>query len=396
MAEIPIPKMTDLALGGKRVLIRVDFNVPLSDGVISDDTRIRAALPTIEYAIENNARVILMSHLGRPKGTENPIFSLDPVATRLAELLKVGEVTLTDACVGDGARRVALDLRDGQVALLENLRFHPGETENDPKFTKALASLGEVYINDAFGTAHRSHASVVGVPAHLRKKAAGFLLEKEIAALSRLMTGVEQPYVAVLGGAKVSDKIEIIKNLINRVDCLIIGGAMANTFAAAKGGTLGASLVEADKLALARDLLARSESEGVKLIIPSDVVAATSPDAGDAEVVPINGVPADKMALDIGPDTRAAFKDILGRAKTIFWNGPMGMFEAPQFAAGTIAMARTISGQGAFSVVGGGDSVAAVRQAGLEKGFDHVSTGGGASLKFLEGKVLPGIAALQP
>jgi phosphoglycerate kinase len=335
-----------------------------------------------------------MSHLGRPKGKQVPELSLEPVAARLAELLAVGEITLTDSCVGDGARRVVLDLRDGQAALLENLRFHEGETKNDDKFARELAALADVYVNDAFGTAHRAHASTVGVTAHVRDKAAGLLLEKEIAALGKLHGEVARPYVAVLGGAKVSDKIGIIENLLGRVDTLIIGGAMANTFIAAAGGRLGASLVEEDKLPLARSIMQKAESQGVKLLLPTDAIVAAAPDAEESQTVSADQVPDGSMALDVGPDTIGAFREAAARAGTVFWNGPMGMFEQPRFAEGTVSMARSIAGSAAFSVVGGGDSVAAIRQAGLERGFDHVSTGGGASLKFLEGKVLPGIAAL--
>ena len=389
-----IPKLEDMAVASQRVLIRVDFNVPIEDGKITDDTRIRAALPSINFALEDGARVILMSHLGRPKGKPNPKYSLEPVAARLAELLDVGEVTLSDSCVGDGARRVVLDLRDGQVALLENLRFHEGETSNDDKFARDLAACADVYINDAFGTAHRAHASTVGVPRYVRRKGAGMLLMKELESLGSLLGEVARPYVAVLGGAKVSDKISIIENLLNRVDILIIGGAMSNTFAAATGGRLGDSLIEAKNLPLARDLLSRAESKGVKILIPVDAVVAENPDATTSEIVPIREVPNGKMALDIGPQSRNSFKEVLGKAGTIFWNGPMGMFEKELFSQGTFAVAKAISGAAGFSVVGGGDSVAAVRRAGLEKGFDHVSTGGGASLEFLEGKTLPGILAI--
>ncbi len=390
-----IPKVRDLELGGERVLMRADFNVPLDENRnITDDTRIRAALPTINHILEQGARLVLMSHLGRPKGKPNPAFSLEPVAARLAELIDVGEVRLTDSCIGDGARRVILDLRDGQVALLENVRFHEGETKNDDKLGRELASFGEAYVNDAFGTAHRAHASTVGIPAHLHKKAAGFLLEKEMSALGRLLGEVARPYIAVLGGAKVSDKIGIIENLLGRVDKLVIGGAMANTFAAAAGGKLGASLVEEDKLPLARELMARAESKGVDLVIPTDAITASNPESSDTHEVSIRDVPTGEMALDIGAETRSKFKELLGRAGTILWNGPMGMFEKEAFSEGTFSVARAISGSAAFSVVGGGDSVAAVRKSGLEKGFDHVSTGGGASLKLLEGSVLPGIAAL--
>jgi len=367
-----IPKVNDIEVESRRVLVRVDFNVPREGGQVSDDTRIRAALPTIGNLLERGARVVLMSHLGRPKGKHVPDLTLEPVAARLAELLEIGEVTLTDSCVGDGARRVALDLRDGQVALLENLRFHVGETVNDDKFARELASLADVFVNDAFGTAPRAHASTVGVAAHVHDKAAGLLLEKEIDALSKLLGEVERPYVAVLGGAKVSDKIGIIENLLAKVDTLIVGGAMANTFTAATGGELGASLVEQDKLPLARDIVGKAESQGVKLVLPSDAVVAKSPDAAETTIAKAGRVPAGMMSLDIGPQSVAAFKEAAGRAGTVFWNGPMGMFEKPAFAEGTMAMARAIAESAAFSVVGGGDSVAAVRKAGLERGFDHV------------------------
>ncbi len=390
-----IPSISDLPMTGQRVLMRVDFNVPLQDGEITDDTRIRAALPSINHVIEEGGRLVLMSHLGRPKGKPNPVFSLEPVARRLAELLDVGEVTLTDSCVGDGAKRVVFESRESQVVLLENLRFHSGETENDDKFAQTLASYGEVYINDAFGTAHRAHASTVGVTKYIRKKGAGLLLKKELTALGGLLGEVERPYVAVLGGAKVSDKLDIIESLLQKVDVLLIGGAMANTLAAAVGGTYGNSLVELDKFPLARDLLARAEQRNVKLIIPDDVVVAAGLDATESTVVDASAVPDGQMALDIGPKTREKYKEFLSRAKTVFWNGPMGVFEKEPFAEGTFAVARAIAGSTAFSVTGGGDSVAAVRKSGLERGFDHISTGGGASLKLIEGKPLPGIAALS-
>ncbi|MFO8074224.1 MAG: phosphoglycerate kinase [Polyangia bacterium] len=389
-----IPKLADADLEGKRVLTRVDFNVPLADGKITDDSRIRAALPTIEHVLKEGGRLVLMSHLGRPKGRTVPELSLEPVAARLAELLDVGEVSLTDSCVGDGALRVTLDLRDGQVALLENLRFHAGETANDEKFARELASLGDVYVNDAFGTAHRAHASTVGVTRQIRDRRAGLLLGKEAGALGKLLDEVERPYVAVLGGAKVSDKIGIIESLLGRVDSLVIGGAMANTFLAARGGRSGSSLVEQEKLPLARDLMSRAEDKGVDLVLPVDLTVAEGPDSPRGETVAADEVPEGRMALDIGPDSAAEFKAIIGRAGTVLWNGPLGMFEKEPFAEGTYSMARAIAGAAAFSVVGGGDSVAAVRRAGLERGFDHVSTGGGASLEFLQGKTLPGIAAL--
>jgi len=389
-----VPKLADLNVESRRVLMRVDFNVPLADGAIRDDTRIRAALPTIEHILGRGGRLVLMSHLGRPKGRPVPEYGLEPVAVRLAELLGVGEVHLTDSCVGDGARRVSLDLRDGQVALLENLRFHPGETANDEHFSRGLAALADVYVNDAFGAAHRAHASTVGVAAFLREKAAGLLLEKEVAAIGRLLGEVERPYVAVLGGAKVSDKIGIIENLLRRVDVLVIGGAMANTFIAAAGGEVGGSLVERDKLPLARDLTARAEGQGVRLLLPVDAVVAAAVDSEETATVDARAVPDGRSAFDIGPESARLFGEVISRAGTVLWNGPMGVFERERFAAGTLAMAGAIAASAAFSVVGGGDSVAAVRQSGKERGFDHVSTGGGASLEMLEGKVLPGIAAL--
>jgi phosphoglycerate kinase len=391
-----IPKLGELKVESRRVLMRVDFNVPLTDGAIRDDTRIRAALPTIDSILKRGGRLVLMSHLGRPKGKPAPEYSLEPVAARLAELLDIGEVTLTDSCVGDGARRVSLDLRDGGVALLENVRFHAGETANDERFSRDLAALGDVYVNDAFGTAHRAHASTVGVTAFLRERAAGLLLEREVAALGRLLGEVERPYVAVLGGAKVSDKIGIIENLLKRVDVLIIGGAMANTFLAAAGGEVGRSLVEADKLPLARDLMARAEGLGVELMLPVDAVVASAIESEETSTVAASAVPEGKSAFDVGPGSIELFNGVISRAGTVLWNGPLGVFERKQFAAGTLAMARAIAASAAFSVVGGGDSVAAVRQSGKERGFDHVSTGGGASLEMLEGKVLPGIAALAP
>jgi phosphoglycerate kinase len=391
-----VPKLDDIDVDGKCVLMRVDFNVPLQNNKVADDTRIRAALPSINYVLENGGRIVLMSHLGRPKGKPNPAFSLEPVGVRLAELLESGEVILTDSCVGDGAKRVVRDLRDGQVALLENLRFYKGETENDDKFSRELAADMDVYVNDAFGVVHRSHASVAGITKYIRVKAAGLLLEKEMRSLTSLLGEVKHPYVAILGGAKVSDKIGIIENLINRVDTLVIGGAMANTFVASKGGRLGKSLVESDKLALARDLLGRARSQGVKLLIPTDFIVADGPNASESKTVPAGEVPDGQMALDIGPETRKQFADVVGLAGTILWNGPMGMFEKDLFAAGTMSLAKAISGAAGFSVVGGGDTVAAVHKAGLEAGFDHVSTGGGASLNLIEGKTLPGIAALAP
>ncbi len=390
-----ISSLDDLNIEGRKVLVRVDFNVPFDGRTISDDTRIRAAMPTINYLLDAGARVILMSHLGRPKGKPDPDLSLEPVAMRLAEILDVGEVTLTDSCVGDGAKQVVRDMRDGQVVLLENLRFHVGETANDPHLAKELAALGDIYVNDAFGTAHRAHASTVGVPSIVRDKAAGFLMQKEIQSLSALLGDVAKPYIAVLGGAKVSGKIGIIENLLERVNILIIGGAMANTFVAATGGSVGKSLVEESKFPLARDLLARAQARDVNIVLPTDMIVADNPDSTATQIVQASEIPDGMVAFDIGPKSSVAFKEILGRAGTIFWNGPMGMFEKEQFSTGTTEIAKAIAGSSAFSVVGGGDSVAAVKRSGLGAGFDHISTGGGASLELLEGKVLPGIIALD-
>ncbi|MCU0664040.1 MAG: phosphoglycerate kinase [Myxococcota bacterium] len=391
-----IKRIKDIDVASRRVLVRVDFNVPIKDGKITDDTRIRAALPTINDLVTRGASVVLMSHLGRPKGKPEQKYSMEPVASRLAELLDNGEVLLTDSCSGDGARRVVFDLRDGQVALLENLRFHAGEEANDEKLSRELATFGEIYVNDAFGTAHRAHASTAGVAAFIRQKAMGFLMEKEVMALSKLLGEVTRPYVAVLGGAKVSDKIEIIENLMSRVDALVIGGAMANTFLAAKGMAMGSSLVETDKLPLARDIMARAEARKVRLLLPSDLVVAASPEAERGEVVSIDKVAPGKMALDIGPASSESFRELIMRAGTVFWNGPMGMFEKAPFAEGTLSMAKAAATSAGYTVVGGGDSVAAVNQSGLDHRFDHVSTGGGASLEMLEGKILPGLAALMP
>lgn len=392
-----IKNLEDIEVAGKRVLMRVDFNVPLDEECrIVDDTRIVASLPSIKWIIENGGRLILMSHIGRPNGKTDPKLSLEPVAMRLAEYLESGEVTLTDSCVGDGAKKVIFDLRDGQVAMLENLRFHKGEMENDDKFARELANFGDIFVCDAFGSVHRSHASIVGVPRLIRTKAAGRLLAKEISAVGGLLGEVRRPFVAVLGGAKVSSKIGILENLMHRVNTLIIGGAMANTFIAATGGILGSSLVERDRLPLARDLIAKANSKGVKLLLPSDFIASQKVTSEEVKTVSAQDVPDGWMALDIGPDTCVKFKEALSRAGTIFWNGPMGMFEKSQFKKGTDFVARAIAGLSAFSVVGGGDSVAAIKKAGMEKGFDHISTGGGAALKLLEGKTLPGIAVLVP
>ena len=391
-----IKSIADLPIEGRRVFIRVDFNVPLTPAKgVADDSRIRAALPTIQHAIDRGARVVLASHLGRPKGP-TPGLSLEPVGARLAELLKQ-EVLLTDEAIGDGARKVVQDLREGQVALLENLRFFAGEEANDDMFARQLAGFADVYVNDAFGTAHRAHASTVGMLKFVAEKGAGLLMKKEIDFLGRLLGTVEQPYLAVIGGAKVSDKIGVLENLLGRVDAFLIGGAMANTFLKARGSNVGRSKVEEDKMALARAFLKRAEEKKVEVLLPVDVVVASGLDAGanDTQVVKSDKIPEDKMALDIGPETARGFADRVTRARTVFWNGPMGVFEKRPFAAGTLAVANAIAACKGLTVVGGGDSVAAINEAGVAQKISHISTGGGASLEFIEGKILPGIAALE-
>ncbi len=389
-----IASVEDLDVTSRRVFVRVDFNVPLDGKTITDDTRIREALPTIKLLIAKGARVILASHLGRPKKDKKAAFSLEPSALRLAELL-AQDVVLTDDCVGDGARKVVQDLRDGRVAVLENLRFHDGEEKNDETFARELASLADVYVNDAFGAAHRSHASVDALPRLIPERAAGLLMRKELTALSKLVSGAEKPFLAVLGGAKVSDKISVIDALMAKVDGLLIGGAMANTFLAAQGKSVGRSLVEADKFALARDLLERGRQKSVEILLPVDVVVASSLDATEGRVVSVDAIDSNDMALDIGPASVEAFRQKLLRARTVFWNGPMGLFEKKPFSHGSTGIAKAIAEASLFSVVGGGDSVAAVQQAGLTSRFSHVSTGGGASLELIEGKPLPGVEALR-
>ena len=393
---MPIKTINELDIAGRRLLIRVDFNVPLTPaGGVAEDSRIRESLPTIRLAIEKGARVVLASHLGRPNGKPDKKLSLEPVAARLAELLGA-DVALTDEPVGDGARKVVNDLHAGAVALLENLRFSPGEEANDDGFSRALASYTDVYVNDAFGTAHRAHASTAGITKLVADKGIGLLMEREIKFLGRLLGEVERPFVTIIGGSKVSDKIGVLENLLVRVDQLLIGGAMANTFLKAKGGKLGRSLAEDDKLALARAFLRNAEEANVDVLLPRDVVAAAGTKSESGRVVQAMGVPEDLAALDIGPETARGFADAIARAKTIFWNGPMGVFESEPFAAGTLAVAQAVaSARGALSVVVGGDSVAAIQKSGLADKITHISTGGGASLEFLEGKKLPGIAALE-
>ena len=386
--------LKELDARNKRVLVRVDYNVPLQDGEVADDTRIRASLPTLQHLLDQNAAVVLMSHLGRPKGLD-PAYRLRPVAFRLEELLRQPVHYVPFPPGSDQTYEVIQNFGPGTVTLLENVRFEPGETKNDPELARRYARLGEAFVLDAFGSAHREHASVVGV-ARLLPSYAGLLFEKEVQALSKLLSGYEVPYAVVLGGAKVSDKIGVIRSLLKRADKLLIGGAMAFTFIRAKGGEVGGSLVEADKLDLAQTLLAEAEALGKPLLLPEDVVAAPEirPEA-PREVMPADRIPKGLMGLDIGPKTRERFKEALQGAKTVFWNGPMGVFEVPPFDEGTLAVARAIAElAGAYTVVGGGDSVAAVNKLGLADAFSHVSTGGGASLAFLEKGTLPGIEVL--
>jgi phosphoglycerate kinase len=378
-------------VGGKRVLVRVDFNVPLEGDRIVDDTRISAALPTIRDLLDRGAAVILMSHLGRPKGRVQDDLRLAPVAERLGELIGF-EVKAVDEVVGPKVERAAADLKPGEILLLENLRFEPGEEENDPELAARLAALADLYVNDAFGAAHRAHASTEAV-AHLLPAYAGLLMERELEALGRLLASPERPFVAILGGAKVSDKLAVIGNLIERVDALLVGGGMANTFLLAQGHEVGRSLAEPDQVEQARSLLARAAGRGIALAVPTDVVVAPDLESG-GRTVPVDRISGEDSVYDIGPATRADFAGRISTAKSLFWNGPMGVFERPAFATGTEAVARAAAACPGLTVVGGGDSIAALEQFGLTDRIDHVSTGGGASLELLEGRELPGVAAI--
>lgn len=389
MAKLAIQ---DLDLKGKRVFVRVDFNVPIKDSRVVDDLRIREALPTIRYGVAQGAVVVLASHLGRPKGKPKPEFSLAPVAARLSELLGK-RVTFVGDCIGPEVEKAVCGAQPGDVILLENLRFYPDEEANNPEFAKKLAAHTSVYVNDAFGSAHRAHASTEGITRFVQQAAAGFLMEKELRYLGGALEAPQRPFVAILGGAKISDKIEVIENLLGKVDRLLIGGAMMFTFLKSQGKSIGKSLCEDDKLDLARGLLAKA---GDALVLPTDAVASSGvDDAASAHVVPAGLIPDGEMGLDIGPQTSAAYAEIVSSAKTIVWNGPMGVFEKDAFAAGTIRVAQAVADSSATSVIGGGDSAAAVAKAGVADKITHVSTGGGASLEFLSGQILPGVAALH-
>ena len=388
----------DINVSGKRVLCSCDFNVPTKNGKITSDKRIVAAMPTIKYLVDHNAKVILCSHMGKPKGEVKPELSLQVVADRISELLGKPVVMAKDV-VGEDAKTKAAALKDGDVMLLENTRFEKGETKNDPELSKALASMADLFVNDAFGTAHRAHSSTAGVADYL-PAVCGYLVQKEVSIMGKALADPERPFVAILGGAKVSDKLNVINNLLEKVDTLIIGGGMAFTFLAAKGYDIGSSLVDSEKIDYCKEMMAKAESKGVKLLLPVDAVVADSfPNPIDAEIavetVAADAIPADKMGLDIGEKSQALFADAVKSAKTVVWNGPMGVFENPTLAKGTIAVAQALADSSAVTIVGGGDSAAACEQLGFADKITHISTGGGASLEFLEGLELPGIACLQ-
>ncbi len=385
----------DIDVKGKRVFVRCDFNVPLDEnGNITNDNRIKGALKTIKYLKDHDAKIILASHLGRPKGEVNPKYSLAPVAKRLSELLDC-EVKMAKDVIGDDAKRLASELKDGDVMLLENVRFHKEETKNDPAFSKELASMADIFVNDAFGTAHRAHCSTTGIASYI-PAVCGYLIQKEIEIMGKALSNPERPFVAILGGAKVSDKIGVINNLIEKVDSIIIGGGMAYTFIGAKGGKIGKSLFEADKVELAKELMAKAEAKGVKLYLPVDTLCGKDfSNDTETKIVETMNIPDDMEGMDIGPKSREVFAEVVKNAKTVVWNGPMGVFEFPTFAEGTLSVATAMAESGAITIIGGGDSAAAVTKLGFGNKMTHISTGGGASLEFLEGIELPGIAALN-
>jgi phosphoglycerate kinase len=396
MKKLSIDKID---LKGKRVLVRVDFNVPLDENLqITDDIRITAALPTIKKIIAEGGKCILMSHLGRPKGAPNPKYSLKPAAVRLGELLEA-DVKFAQDCIGDQVKAIVNNLKNGEVLLLENLRFHSEEEKNNPEFSQQLAELGDVYVNDAFGSAHRAHSSTEGVTKFIKICASGYLMQKELDYLGVAVTEPARPFTAILGGSKISGKIDVIENLLPKVDYLLIGGGMAYTFYKAMGNEIGTSLLEAEKIDLAKEMLEKFKTSRAKVLLPVDnVVASEFKNESPSQVVSSDAIPADKMGLDIGPKTIEEFKKVILESKTVIWNGPMGVFEFDNFAKGTDAIAHALvsaTESGAVTVIGGGDSAAAIKKAGLDEKVSHVSTGGGASLEFLEGKVLPGVAALN-
>ena len=394
MTSLNKKSIEDIDVAGKKVLARCDFNVPLKDGVITNDKRIVAALPTIKYLVDHKARLILCSHLGRPKGEFKPEFSLAPVAKRLSELLGQ-EVKMAKDVIGPDAKKLASELKDGEVMLLENVRYHAEETKNDPAFAKELASMAEIYVNDAFGACHRAHASTAGVAAYL-PAVCGYLMQKEINFIGGALANPKRPFVAILGGAKVSDKIGVITNLLDKVDTLVIGGGMAYTFMKAQGHSIGTSICEDDKLDLARQILADAEKKGVKLLLPIDNNAGDKFDENcNEQIVNSDDIPDGWMGMDIGPKSIELFCDAVKGAGTVIWNGPMGVFEFEKFAKGTLAVAKAVADSGAVSIIGGGDSVAAVTKLGFADKMSHISTGGGASLEFMGGKVLPGIDCLN-
>ncbi|MDD8021034.1 MAG: phosphoglycerate kinase [Acidobacteriota bacterium] len=387
----------EIKVKGQLVFLRVDFNVPLDENLkIRDETRIKASLPTIKYLLENGARLVVASHLGRPKGQFNPKMSLKPVAERLREMLPGTTVIMAPDVIGPEVDRLKTSLKEGELLLLENVRFYNQETDNEADFSKKLAAGCQVFVNDAFGSCHRAHASVVGITAYIPEKAAGFLLKKEVEHLSRITHHPEKPYVAILGGAKIEDKIPVLESLVNKADVLLIGGAMAYTFLKAQGKGVGQSLVEEDKLKIADSIMKKAEDNGVKIILPLDHVLTSSLDSQEIEMVADSyPLPDNLMAVDIGPKTIAEYEKYIKSARTIFWNGPLGVFEVKAFSSGTVEIARAVASSSAFSVVGGGDSIAAIHQAGVADRISHISTGGGASLEFIAYGTLPGIEALK-